>query len=289
MSGPVDPRSDWEVREAVGRSDLYAIIGLVLFLVGFLVVLDQSAFYTWPMGYMVGGATVSPAWYFLGPGLVVLGIVVGGVSWYHSWRAKNLRAIQKSASERTPVEAKGPKAFPTPPSPPAASRKPPASADEVPAWPMVPLTAVESEDARVVLRMGARSGLSRDKILVLATELPAEVSVQFGLAGAEIWRIARVEGDRQISPNELDRIGHLIETFLGQESGRAVILGGLELLADSVSVAAVRRLLQITREVAQNTRGAVVYHLDPRAFPADQLRMLEEGSTVIRFSTRAPA
>jgi len=156
-----------------------------------------------------------------------------------------------------------------------------SSPASLPPWPMVPLTAVECTDPRVALRMASSSGLKREQLLVFSLDLPGVVTSEFGLAGASVWRIGHTEGERQIAPGEVDRIGKLIEEHLGGEGGRAVVLGGIEQIVDAVSLKNARRLLQVSREIAQSTKGAVLFPLNKNQFNPHDLAQLEEGAGVI--------
>ena len=158
-----------------------------------------------------------------------------------------------------------------------------SSPASLPPWPMVPLTAVECVDPRVALRMASSSGLKREQILVFSLDLPGVVTSEYGLAGASVWRIGLTEGEKQVGPSEVDRIGHLIEEHLGGEGGRAVVLGGIEQIVDAVSLKNARRLLQVSREIAQSTKGAVLFPVNKDQFSAQDLAQLEEGAGVIRL------
>jgi hypothetical protein len=131
--------------------------------------------------------------------------------------------------------------------------------------------------------MASSSGLKREQILVFSLDLPGVVTSEYGLAGASVWRIGLTEGEKQVGPSEVDRIGHLIEEHLGGEGGRAVVLGGIEQIVDAVSLKNARRLLQVSREIAQSTKGAVLFPVNKDQFSAQDLAQLEEGAGVIRL------
>lgn len=151
-----------------------------------------------------------------------------------------------------------------------------------PAWPMLPMTVVESKDPSSFWDMVAGSGVDRSKLLVFCLDAPGSVSATYGLAGATFWRISRSEGEDSVAPGDVDRMGYLLESFLGKGTGRAVVFRGIERIADSAGLKSTVRLLEVAREVAESTRGAILVYLNPENLEASERRQLEEGAKVIR-------
>jgi hypothetical protein len=170
-------------------------------------------------------------------------------------------------------------------SPPGAARSGlgVAPTGSPPPWPMVPMTMVTTSDPAQFWAMVARSGVPRDHLLVVSNEAPSLLATSFGLAGARFLRIARTEGMDHVSPADIDRLGDVIEHHLEGESNRAVVIHGIDKVIDSTSPRAVRRLVQILKEVAEASRGAVLVHLNPSVLPTGELPILEEGAVVIRL------
>jgi hypothetical protein len=158
----------------------------------------------------------------------------------------------------------------------------PSGDKEIP-WPMVPLTLVEASDPARFWRIAVASGMERSKILVLAPDSPAVVTGKYGLAGAKVWRITRTEGDENVNPSDLEKIGYLIEKHLEQGAGRAVLVHGLGRLIDSSGFRNTRRLVDVAKESAETNRGAILAFIDPVTIEPAQLRQLEEGASVIRI------
>lgn len=145
------------------------------------------------------------------------------------------------------------------------------------------MTMVTTSDPAQFWAMVARSGVPRDHLLVVSNEAPSLLATSFGLAGARFLRIARTEGMDHVSPADIDRLGDVIEHHLEGESNRAVVIHGIDKVIDSTSPRAVRRLVQILKEVAEASRGAVLVHLNPSVLPTGELPILEEGAVVIRL------
>jgi hypothetical protein len=148
---------------------------------------------------------------------------------------------------------------------------------------MVPMTVVVTDDAKQFWAMVSRSGVPRDHLLVVSNDAPSSLATSFGLAGARFVRLARTEGEDHVSPADIDLLGNIIENHLQGESNRAVVLHGIDMVMDSSSPKAVRRLIQVLREIAESSRGAVLVHLNPTLLPATELPALEEGANVIRL------
>jgi hypothetical protein len=207
--------------------------------------------------------------------------------------------ILRSRGESEPPQAQAPAPQPVPIAAVAVSTRPqprvsrpvvtqpvvqpaPPSADKELPWPMVPLTLVEASDATRFWRIAVASGMERSKMLVLAPDSPAIVTGKYGLAGAKVCRITRTEGEDNVNPGDLEKIGYLIEKHLEQGAGRAVLLHGLSRLIDAQGFRNARRLIDVARESAETNRGAVLALIDPATIEPGQLHQLEEGASVIR-------
>ncbi len=229
-----------------------------------------------------GGSSFLTSAVFLGI-IAVLAVIVIALVFFLYLRSRNRRS-----ADAAPALTPRPLA-PSPPPPkvvsPASSPVPtaPAVAREPP-WPMVPMTIVESQKAERMWAMVARSGFPRDHILVVSTEAPAHLSSVYGLAGAHFLRIARTEGEGNIFPADIDRLGNLMELHLQGGSARAVVFQGIDVVTDSTSPKTVRRLIQVLREVAETSRGAVLVYLNWSLLPPEQLKALEEGAVVLRVT-----
>jgi hypothetical protein len=198
-------------------------------------------------------------------------------------------AVAPVAVAAITVAAPVPAPAPAPPKPEPAEETPPPVQPSQPSvekelpWPMVPLTLVESTDPKRFWRIAVASGMERSKMLVLAPDSPAVVTGKYGLAGAKVWRITRTEGEENVNPGDLEKIGYLIEKHLEQGAGRAVLLHGLARFIDAQGFRNARRLLDVARESAETNRGAVLALIDPGTLEPAQLRQLEEGASVIRL------
>jgi PKD repeat protein len=151
----------------------------------------------------------------------------------------------------------------------------------LPAWPMVPITVVETPDPSVLWKIAASSGVDRPKMLILTTNLPAEISGAHGLVGAEVRQLSRTEGEDKVAPGDVDRIADLIETHMGKGTGRAVVIEGVERIVDAASLKNTRRLLQVAGDVAKSTRGSILFSLNPELLSLQERRQLEEGASTV--------
>ncbi len=185
----------------------------------------------------------------------------------------------------TPTPVTAPSSSPTPSAPAeeATPSAPPRSPEKEPPWPMVPLTVVQSTDREKFWRMASASGLDRAKILIFTPESSGALTGKYGMSGAQFHRLSRREGDENISPGDVDRMGYLIDEHFGKGSGRAVVIDGVSMLLDANGLKTVRRLLELANEAAETTRGAVLVYVNPDTLPAPDLRKLTEMAAVLRL------
>jgi uncharacterized tellurite resistance protein B-like protein len=148
---------------------------------------------------------------------------------------------------------------------------------------MVPMTVVETSDANSFWSIVGSSGVDRSKLLVVCTESPGEISASYGLAGAVLWRFSRVEGEGKVSPGDADRLENILEEHLERESGQAIALKGLDRVIEEAGFRTARRLLEMVREIAEKTRGAVIVHIDSIVIGPKELHQLEDDVKVLRI------
>jgi hypothetical protein len=146
-------------------------------------------------------------------------------------------------------------------------------------WPPVePLCVIETSDEKDVWRSVRAAALPQDRILGFTGKLPQDIAVEFGLTGVTFMKISRVQGDGIVSPGDLDRIGNLIEMHFSAGPGRFVVLPCLENLVQAGNVSNVRRLLEVTKDIATQTRGSLLVSVDPASLPQDVVATLERGN-----------
>ena len=177
-------------------------------------------------------------------------------------------------------EVSGPNA--TRPPAPVPTQGPGLSRPGAPSWPMVPMTLVETADANAFWSIVGSSGVDRGKMLIFCTEAPAELSASYGLAGATLWRISSNEGESRVRPGDVDRVGDLVSGHLEKETGRAVVLKGLDRVIEDAGFRSARKLLEVAREAAERTRGAVIVHADPVLVSPKELHQLEDDVKVLK-------
>jgi hypothetical protein len=158
------------------------------------------------------------------------------------------------------------------------------SPTSIPQWPFLPLSVLETANEGNVWVVVRSSGLPRDSLLCFTRETPSLLTGEYGLSGAAIYRISRVEGEDTVTPGDLEKICSLAERHFAKSSGRAVVLPGLETLVDSSSAKNVARLLEVMRDLAQQSRGAVLVSFDPESLPSNQAAMLRRGAVRLVFS-----
>lgn len=157
------------------------------------------------------------------------------------------------------------------------------SSSAPPAWPMVPFTIVEAPSPDLVYGMAASSGLERERMLVIGPTSPGALAGTYGLAGAVLWRLSQTEGDQNLSPADVDRIGDVITRHLERGSGRAAVIAGLDRVVEASGVRATRRLLEVAHEIAEANRGTFLASLNPEFVKEADLKRLEESAQVLKL------
>jgi hypothetical protein len=153
----------------------------------------------------------------------------------------------------------------------------------LPSWPMTPLTAVETVDVDLFWEIVGKSGVEREKLLLLCVEAPGTLGASYGLSGATFRRLATLEGEANLNPGDVDRIALVIEDHLQRGPGRSVAIRGIERIVDRAGLKNTSRLLQVSCEVAESTRGAIIVYLDPSRLTVEERRRLEEDAQVLRI------
>ena len=122
------------------------------------------------------------------------------------------------------------------------------------------------------------SPVTPDRLLCFTTGIPDEVARGFGLVGAKFYKVTRVEGEGTVNPGDLDRIGNLIELHFNTGPGKAVVLPALENLVAAGNVQNVRRLLEVMRDLAQQSHGIMLVSIDTVSLPETSVTLLERGT-----------
>jgi hypothetical protein len=121
------------------------------------------------------------------------------------------------------------------------------------------------------------SALTPDRLLCFTTGIPEDIAREYGLMGAKFYKVTRVEGEGAVNPGDLDRLGNLIEMHFGTGPGKAVALPALENLVAAGTVQNVRRLLEVMRDIAQQSHGTMLVSVDPVSLSSMSVALLERG------------
>jgi hypothetical protein len=182
-----------------------------------------------------------------------------------------------------PLASSGGRSTPPTPAPALAPSSQGLSRPGSPTWPMVPVTLVETTDPNSFWSIVGSSGVDRAKLMVFCTESPGELSASYGLAGASIWRISSNEGEGRVRPGDVDRLGDLISGHFDKDSGQGLALKGFDRIMEEAGFRSARKLLEVAREAAERTRGAVIIHADPVTIGPKELHQLEDDVKVLKL------
>ena len=142
-------------------------------------------------------------------------------------------------------------------------------------------TVFEATSRAGVYARTSALGISGAALLIVSPDNPSTI------AGAwkndvVFWRLARTEQEGTVRPDEVDRLGSILERHLSKAPGQAVLLLGMEEIIDATSLRVARRLVALLREVAEGQGGHALLHLNPSLLDESERRVLEEGATVLR-------
>ncbi len=180
----------------------------------------------------------------------------------------------------TPMSSAGATAAPIGPGTAGGSPGVSATGADTPVtWPLdEPLCVLETNRERDAWEATKALHLSPDRIIGFTTFPPEDLAHDLGIPAASIFKISRVEGEGNVDPGDLERIGNFIERHLGGGEGRVVVLPAVENLVEAGNVRNVRRLLEVVRDLAQGSRGSMLVTLDPVSLPEAQVTLLERGA-----------
>lgn len=154
-----------------------------------------------------------------------------------------------------------------------------------PTWPLdEPLCVMETNREKDVWTVAQRARVPPEKVIGFTTLSPEEIAQEFGVLLSSIRKVSRVEGEENVDPGNLEKIGNIIERHLEGGEGRVVVLPALENLVEAGNVRNVRRLLEVVRDLAQGSKGSMLVSLDPVSLPEANVSLLERGAFKLRES-----
>lgn len=149
-----------------------------------------------------------------------------------------------------------------------------------------PLSTLETYQESDVWALVRKTHVEAGKLLAFTHGDPEEVAREISPTTATVYKVTRVEGESTVSPADVDRIADVISTHFAQGRGRAVVLPGLETIVESTNVRNVRRMIDLVRDLAMESKGSILVTLDPGSLSATDLSLLERGSRLLH--ARAP-
>jgi len=149
-------------------------------------------------------------------------------------------------------------------------------------WGDRPSTIIETSSPEIFWGAVASREMDRTKLLILCAESPDAVQKKYGISGADFRWISPVEGERRFLPGDIDHMGIAIEDHYHKGKGRFVAIQGIERVVRRAGAESAARLLEVSRDVASETGGALIVELDPAGVKPEELLLLEKEGTVLR-------
>ena len=156
----------------------------------------------------------------------------------------------------------------------------------LPNWQNRPLVILEGSDPLILYSFARQCQLEPERILLLAPESTPDVEAAISKKGIIRWRISRLGAEGSLHPADADRIGSVIELHFRRFKGSVVVLGGLDAILEATNLKTVRRLVQVSREVALETQGTLVTYLNPSGFGPQERVRIEEDAYILRVTAR---
>lgn len=142
-------------------------------------------------------------------------------------------------------------------------------------WPLQEPLCVVQVAGEVGLWRWVRETVPGDrKLLCFTHQLRAQVLGTEVPDGVNVLQLSRVEGENMVSPSDVDRIGSFMEQHFTAGTGGLVVLAGLETVVEAAGIGSVRRLLDVGRDLAQQSRGSLLVSMDPARLKPEELKSL---------------
>lgn len=183
---------------------------------------------------------------------------------------------EPSPPPESPAETHEPSSGPEPSDPTLPPRPPSASV-----FPEEPLCHLETPREEELWERVGSTGIPAGDVLGFTRRDPSELTSRYGLAGASLFRISTVEAEGALRPVELEKIASLIERHLATGSRKVVVIASVEHLVEATNVRNVRRLLDVSRDLAFPVHGTVLFSMDASSLPAEQSALLKRGSHLL--------
>ncbi len=151
-----------------------------------------------------------------------------------------------------------------------------------------PLSTLETYQESDVWTLVRKTAIEPGTLLAFTHGSREDVTRALGSTEVTVFKVSRLEGEGTVSPADVDRIADVIATHFAKGKGRAVVLPGIETIVESTNVRNVRRMIDLVRDLALESKGAVLVTLDPGSLPSASLSLLERGSKLLHAQAPVP-
>lgn len=123
----------------------------------------------------------------------------------------------------------------------------------------------------------AFSQLSQQENGLIITRIhPRRVKERFGLSGEILW-LSTIEGKNTIEPTQLSKLAFIINHFVRQNHGGAVLLDGLEYLILQNDFDTVLKFVYSVIDYISVHKAILLLPISPETLSQSQIKMLERG------------
>lgn len=123
--------------------------------------------------------------------------------------------------------------------------------------------------------------------LAVSRQHPDLIKQKYGLEATPIYWLATRAGDEVIAPTNLGILTHMLIKFVEDNPNGVVLLDGLEYLISNNDFNKVLRVVDQVNDHISQSKSIMIIPVDPRAFTAKELALLERNVEKIVGSRRA--
>lgn len=152
-----------------------------------------------------------------------------------------------------------------------------------------PISALETYREQDVWNLVRKTQVEPTRLLAFTHLGKEELTRSYGLGGATVFKVSRMEGEDHVSPADVDHLADRVSRHFAAGRRRVAVLPGLETVVESTNVRNVRRMLDLIRDLAMESKGAFLYALDPGSLTPTELALLERGSRLLHAQAPVPS
>ncbi|OGS42128.1 MAG: hypothetical protein A3K67_02700 [Euryarchaeota archaeon RBG_16_62_10] len=123
--------------------------------------------------------------------------------------------------------------------------------------------------------------------LAISRQHPDLIRQKYGLEATPLYWLATRTGEEVLSPNNLGILTHTIIKFIEENPSGIILLDGIEYLVSNNDFNKVLRVIDQVNDHISQSRSIMIIPVDPRAFDAKELALMERNMEKISSKMRS--